>query len=71
MLRTGVLGGALGVLGYRYLGAHLRPVAGSSYGRIPNVRVFTHDGQSFHLYDDLVKGRVVTFNVFFVGCGEL
>ncbi len=37
--------------------------------RIPEAEVWTHTGRRARFYDDLVRGRVVTINVMYVGCG--
>jgi protein SCO1/2 len=37
---------------------------------IPNVEVWTHTGRKVRFYDDLVRDRVVTLNVFFTSCGD-
>ena len=37
---------------------------------IPDVEVWTHDGQKARFYSDLVRDRVVTLNFFFTGCAE-
>ncbi len=57
-------------LGAAAIGAVARPTpAGASQGRIPDVPVWTHEGHRVRFYDDLVRGRVVTLNFMFVGCG--
>jgi protein SCO1/2 len=38
---------------------------------LPNVPLFTHEGKKVMFYDDLVKGRIVTFNFFFTKCDEI
>lgn len=38
---------------------------------LPNVPLLTHDGTRVMFYDDLVKGKVVTFNFFFAKCDEI
>ncbi|MGI8740223.1 MAG: SCO family protein [Gammaproteobacteria bacterium] len=32
--------------------------------------MLTHEGRAVRFYDDLVKGRVVTVNVMYTGCGD-
>ena len=36
--------------------------------RFPNVSLLTQDNQSVRFYDDLVKGKIVMFNFFYVSC---
>lgn len=38
---------------------------------LPNVPLITHEGKQVMFYNDLVKGRVVTFNFFFAKCDEI
>jgi protein SCO1/2 len=38
---------------------------------LPNVPLVTHEGKKVMFYDDLVKGRIVTFNFFFAKCDEI
>lgn len=38
---------------------------------LPNVPLFTHEGKRVLLYDDLVKGKIVTMNFFFAKCDEI
>ena len=35
---------------------------------IPNVSVNNQDGKQFHLYDDLVKGKIVMINFMYAQC---
>jgi protein SCO1/2 len=36
-----------------------------------NVEVKTHDGQTVHFYDDLMKGKIVLINFFFTDCDAI
>jgi protein SCO1 len=36
-----------------------------------NVEVKTHDGQTVHFYDDLMKGKIVLINFFFPDCDAI
>ena len=38
---------------------------------LPNVPLVTHEGKRVMFYDDLVKGKVVTFNFFYTKCDEI
>jgi protein SCO1/2 len=38
---------------------------------LPNVPLVTHEGKPVMFYDDLVKGKVVTFNFFYTKCDEI
>lgn len=38
---------------------------------LPNVPLVTHEGKHVRFYDDLVKGKIVTFNFFFAKCDEI
>jgi protein SCO1/2 len=62
-----VLGGAVAVSSL----PHKPAQASSWYTRIPNIEVWAHDGRRLRFYDDLVKGRVVTVNMMFAGCGGI
>ncbi len=42
--------------------------AGPGAKYIPNVTVRTHDGKAVRFYDDLIKGKIVLFNMFYVKC---
>lgn len=37
---------------------------------LPNIVLTTHDNQSVHFYDDLVKDKVVVINFMFTSCHE-
>ncbi len=39
--------------------------------RLPNVLLQTHEGRDVHFYDDLVKGRLVVFNMMYANCTNL
>ena len=51
------------------LGGLARP-ATAAVDRFPDVEVWSHDGRRFRFYRDLVRGRIVTFNFMFTGCGD-
>lgn len=38
---------------------------------LPNVPLITHEGKRVLFYDDLVKGRAVSFNFFYAKCDEI
>ena len=38
---------------------------------LPNVPLLTHEGKRVMFYDDLIKGKVVTLNFFYVKCDEI
>lgn len=38
---------------------------------LPNLPLISHEGKRVLFYDDLVKGKVVTFNFFFANCDEV
>jgi len=38
---------------------------------LPNIPLVTHEGKRVMFYDDLVKGKVVTFNFFYTKCDEI
>lgn len=40
-------------------------------GYIPNLPVISQDGQTYKLYDDLIKGKIVVINYIFTGCSQL
>ncbi len=66
---SAVLGGAA-VTGAAVAGLGLVRPATAAIDRFPNVEVWSHDGRRFRFYDDLVQGRIVTFNFMFTGCGD-
>jgi protein SCO1/2 len=37
----------------------------------PNVTLTTHEGKRVHFYDDLIKGKIVTINMFYARCDEI
>jgi protein SCO1 len=37
----------------------------------PNVVVQTHEGKSVRFYDDLIKGRIVAFNMMYADCSGI
>jgi protein SCO1/2 len=37
----------------------------------PNVRLQTHDGEWVRFYDDLIKGRIVVFNMMYADCSGI
>ncbi len=38
--------------------------------RFPNVVLVTHEGKNVRFYDDLLKGKIVLINFFYVTCKE-
>ncbi len=38
--------------------------------RFPNVVLKTHEGRNVRFYDDLLKGKIVLINFFYVTCSE-
>jgi protein SCO1/2 len=34
----------------------------------PNVTLYTHEGRKVRFYDDLIRGKVVTFNMMYTQC---
>jgi protein SCO1 len=36
-----------------------------------NVEVKTHDGQTLHFYDDVMKGKIILINFFFTDCDAI
>lgn len=47
-----------------------RPSAGES-GYFPNLVLETHEGKRVRFYDDLVKGRLVVFNMMYASCSNI
>src|SRR5207249_5853252 len=37
----------------------------------PNIVLRTHDNQPLRFYDDLLRGKVVLINFFYVTCGDI
>jgi protein SCO1 len=42
--------------------------AGPRAGYFPNSIVHTHDGRALRFYDDVVKGKIVAFNMMYTSC---
>lgn len=38
---------------------------------LPNVPLVTHDGRKVRFYDDLVKGKLVVFNMMYTNCSNI
>jgi protein SCO1 len=49
------------------------PLSAATWGEtyIPNVPFVTQDGQTVHLYDDLIKDKIVLINFMYAGCKEV
>jgi protein SCO1/2 len=37
-------------------------------GRLPNTKLYTHEGREVRFYDDLVRGKVVAINLMYADC---
>jgi protein SCO1/2 len=37
-------------------------------GYFPNITLYTHEGRPVRLYDDLIRGKVVAFNMMYTSC---
>ncbi|HLQ51140.1 MAG TPA: SCO family protein, partial [Terriglobales bacterium] len=37
----------------------------------PNLPLITHEGKKVSFYDDLIKGKIVTINMFYAQCDEI
>lgn len=44
---------------------------GPRAGYFPNTLVQTHDGRKLRFYDDLVRGKVVAFNMMYTACAGI
>jgi len=42
---------------------------GANY--FPNVPLVTHEGETVHLFDDLIEGKVVVINFIYTTCGDV
>ena len=49
--------------------ARVLPQSGPEW--FTNVEVVGHDGRTYRFYDDLLKGKVVMINFFFLDCGAI
>ena len=49
-------------------GAALAAPAGQRAGYFPNTIVQTHDGRKLRFYDDVVRGKIVVFNMMYSVC---
>lgn len=38
---------------------------------LPNVPLLTHDGKTVRFYDDLVRGKMVVFNMMYTACSNI
>ena len=59
-----------GWIQHRALVRKVRPVDGFHAGYFPNLTLTTQDGRRVRLYDDLLKGRTVLVNFFFIDCRD-
>ena len=65
----GLLGAAALVPAIAATGRAQRAAApGPRTGYFPNSVVQTHDGRKLRFYDDVVKGKVVAFNMMYTSC---
>ncbi|GAB3659969.1 SCO family protein [Ramlibacter alkalitolerans] len=44
--------------------------ARNAKGRLPNVRLKTHEGRTVRFYDDLVRDKLVVINMMYAGCNR-
>lgn len=70
-LLAGMGAAALGLAAWQAGGrsspqAPVRASAGSK--DFPNVTLYTHEGRPVKFYDDLIRGKVVTFNMMYAQC---
>lgn len=68
ILSAGAVSAALGGVALG-TGIRARPTPGAAPTAIPDLPVTDHEGRRHRFYTDLVRGRVVTLNFFFTGCG--
>lgn len=69
----GFVGGALlagaGLLAAdQWLEARPPPHRVATFERFPDVELTTHEGKTVRFYEDLVKGKIVAINFFYVAC---
>ena len=73
-IRNGTMLAAMFLFTVAALGASSRAAEASAReGRwreryFPNVPLVTHDGETVHFYDDLVKDKIVAINFIFTSC---
>ncbi len=68
-LAGGVALGLAGLLAAdHWLAAQPPPHAFADFDRIPNVKLITHEGKEVDFYDDLIEGKTVALNFFYVSC---
>ena len=58
-------------VGTRRASAGVVRAVGEGRKNIPNVRVTSQEGRSYHFYDDLVKGKTVLINFFYADCNGI
>ncbi|MGE6791839.1 SCO family protein [Pseudomonas guineae] len=61
---------ALGVAALQRVSDAPQAIVRSSAGtkNFPNVTLYTHEGQPVKFYDDLIRGKLVTFNMMYAQC---
>ena len=65
----GVVLGVAGLLAAdQRLAVQQPPHSVATFDRIPNVTLTTHEGKEVKFYDDLVKGKQVAINFFYIDC---
>lgn len=62
--------GTVSVLGRAVSTASAAPGVKRTGGRIPNVPLRTHEGQTVRLYDDLIQDKSVVINFIYTSCGD-
>ena len=65
----GVVFGVAGLFAAdQYLAAKQPSRTIATFERFPNVLLQTHEGKKVRFYDDLLKGKTVAINFFYVAC---
>ncbi|WP_137889057.1 SCO family protein [Pseudomonas sp. 2FE] len=64
---------ALGLLAWRTGAVEPEPARrdGTDASHFPNVTLYTHEGKPVKLYDDLIRGKVVAFNMMYTSCAGI
>jgi protein SCO1 len=70
LTRSSAIVGGAAATGAAVAGLGLARPASAAARRFPDVEVWSHDGRRFRFYEDLVRGRIATFNFMFTGCGD-
>ncbi len=68
-IAAGVVLGVAGLLAAdQQMTVQQPPHAMANFDRVPNVTLTTHEGKPVEFYEDLIKGKQVAINFFYIDC---